>query len=186
MLSVPVKGCSRISPTPWTRAPGISSFSDQDDRWAPGKVERVAAIFQARPEVMAVLHDAALVDGQMHPWAATCLPCGTAGRDSGKTYGKTAMGSCMGVSQGAASGRPAHPRGPADARPVVGYAGRAGGGGGAIARAAAALPAACGHRHSGQAWRSLATMVRNRARLLAAPDRPARRGAPIGGGGARA
>lgn len=44
----------------------IIFLSDQDDVWLPGKAQRVTAVF-LRPEVMAVLHDARIVDAQGNP-----------------------------------------------------------------------------------------------------------------------
>ncbi|MGI6199197.1 MAG: glycosyltransferase family 2 protein [Christensenellales bacterium] len=153
----------------------ILFLSDQDDRWAPGKVERVAAIFQARPEVMAVLHDAALVDGQMHPLGGNMFAL----RDSRPGFWKNLwknsyMGSCMAfrrellqVALPIPEGLPMHDQWLGMLAEQVGEV------------ALLPEPLLLYRRHAATVTvdkhGSLATMVRNRARLLAALT--ARRGA---------
>lgn len=71
-------------------------LSDQDDRWVDGKVRQVTALFEARPEVMAVLHDAALVDSRMQPMGSNMFALRGSRPGFWKNLWKNSyMGSCM-------------------------------------------------------------------------------------------
>lgn len=41
----------------------ILFLSDQDDVWLPGKVEKIVAVFESRPDVTLVVSDAQIIDG---------------------------------------------------------------------------------------------------------------------------
>ena len=49
----------------------LIALSDQDDLWVAHKLERLAGIFAAQPEVTAVFSDAELVDEQLQPLGRT-------------------------------------------------------------------------------------------------------------------
>lgn len=50
----------------------IIFLCDHDDVWLPGKVEKVSACFE-NPEVMAVIHDAKVCDGELHVTAESYM-----------------------------------------------------------------------------------------------------------------
>ena len=49
----------------------LIALSDQDDTWAPDRLERIAEVFAARPDVLLVHSDARLVDGDGAPLGET-------------------------------------------------------------------------------------------------------------------
>jgi hypothetical protein len=49
----------------------LIALSDQDDVWVAHKLERLAGVFAAQPEAMAVFSDAELVDEELHPLGRT-------------------------------------------------------------------------------------------------------------------
>ena len=49
----------------------LIALSDQDDRWMPDRLERIAEVFAARPDVLLVHSDARLVDDAGAPLGAT-------------------------------------------------------------------------------------------------------------------
>lgn len=61
-----------------SRATGdIVFFSDQDDRWAPDKVARTLAIFDAEPRALMVHHALRLIDETGQPLGRTISPIAT-------------------------------------------------------------------------------------------------------------
>jgi len=49
----------------------LIALSDQDDVWHPGRLARMAACFEARPELLLLHTDARLVDGELRPLGDT-------------------------------------------------------------------------------------------------------------------
>jgi len=49
----------------------LIALSDQDDVWHPGRLARMAACFDARPELLLLHTDARLVDGELRPLGDT-------------------------------------------------------------------------------------------------------------------
>lgn len=47
----------------------IVAMCDQDDVWAPQKIEQILQILDAEPQVGLVLHDFFWIDGKDHPWS---------------------------------------------------------------------------------------------------------------------
>lgn len=79
---------------------GVVFLSDQDDVWAPNKVERVLAAFSANPGCGVVVHDARFIDGDDNAMGQTLF--GFRGSRAGfvKNLTKNSyVGCCMAVSR---------------------------------------------------------------------------------------
>lgn len=51
----------------------VIALSDQDDRWHPGRVATLLAVFDSNPDILVVASDAALIDGDGAPLGQTLL-----------------------------------------------------------------------------------------------------------------